>query len=242
MHAPSRLAGYNWPLRLLVFAIAFGVAFGVGALFAELLQAGGDWNVGLPWERSFMLGLERPLPTALDLVMLGLPWLGTNLTVMPITAVVLLWLVATRRRWDVAVHLVGVQAGSLVLNAVMKDMYDRPRPQLWEHRGQYAWASYPSGHMIVSVAVFFTVAILLHRERGWRWPYLLAVALLLINMYSRVYLGVHWPSDVLGGVLIGLAWLFGTLLAFRPPPPPAVPIDPVAGGRMTPSGTAATRR
>jgi len=104
--------------------------------------------------------------------------------------------------------------GSLILNAALKDAFGRPRPELWSHRGQYQWAAYPSGHAIVGVAVFFTIALILHREREWRWPFVAATMLLVVNLYSRLYLGVHWPTDVLGGLLVGLAWLAVTQYAF----------------------------
>ena len=187
----------------------------VGVLFAIILRSTGDWRTGLDWERSLLLRIDRTAPALIDWVMLGLPWLGTNLTLVPFIAAWAIWVVRTRERIDLAVHLSAVVIGSLLLNAVLKAMYDRPRPQLWEHRGQYQWAAYPSGHAIVGTSVIFTMAYLLYRERGWRWPFVLAIALLLINIYSRMYLGVHWPTDVLGGLVIGLVWLVVTLYAFR---------------------------
>ena len=188
----------------------------VGAGFALVVQASGDWRVGLRWERALLLGIDRTLPAAVDWVMLALPWLGTNLTLLPIIAVASLWLWRRKGRGDVALHLMVTVLGSLILNAVLKDVFDRPRPELWPHRGQYQWAAFPSGHAIVGLAVYFTIARLLHRARGWRWPYLLATTLLCVNLYSRLYLGVHWPTDVLGGLVLGVCWLFFTLYAFAP--------------------------
>jgi undecaprenyl-diphosphatase len=188
----------------------------VGAAFALLLQASGDWRVGLPWERALLLSIDRTIPTAVDWMMLALPWLGTNLTLLPIIAVASLWLWRKKRRGDLALHLMITVLGSLILNAVLKDVFGRPRPELWPHRGQYQWAAFPSGHAIVGLAVYFTIARLLQRARGWRWPYVLATALLAVNLYSRLYLGVHWPTDVLGGLMLGVCWLFATLYAFAP--------------------------
>jgi undecaprenyl-diphosphatase len=65
------------------------------------------------------------------------------------------------------------------------------------------------------VAVPFTVALLLHRELGWRWPFPAAAALLIVTVYSRLYLGVHWPSDVIVGLMIGMVWLLATYRGFR---------------------------
>jgi undecaprenyl-diphosphatase len=186
----------------------------IGALFAISVESAGNWRDGLPWERALLLSIPRPLPTAVDWAMLGLPWLGTNLTLLPIIAVVSGWLWKRKGRGDLAAQLMVTVVGSLILNAALKDAFGRPRPELWSHRGQYQWAAYPSGHAIVGVAVFFTIALILHREREWRWPFVAATMLLLVNLYSRLYLGVHWPTDVLGGLLVGLAWLAATQYAF----------------------------
>jgi len=117
---------------------------------------------------------------------------------------------------ELALHLMIVSLGSLIMNAALKHAFGRPRPDLWEHRGQYAWSSYPSGHAIVCVSVFFTVALMLLRERGWRWPFAALTTLMVVVLYSRLYLGVHWPTDVIGGLLIGLVWLAATEHAFAP--------------------------
>jgi undecaprenyl-diphosphatase len=163
-----------------------------------------------------MLGIDRTVPRAFDWLMLTLPWLGTNLTVLPIIIAVSLWLWRKKQRGAVAAHLLATSVGSLIMNAALKDVFNRPRPDLWEPRGQYAWASYPSGHAIVCVAVWFTVARMLRRERGWRWPFGVAAMLLVVVVYSRLYLGVHWPTDVIGGLVMGAVWLVGTDHAFAP--------------------------
>ena len=90
-----------------------------------------------------MLSLDRDVPRALDLVMLGLPWLGTNLTLLPIIAAFSLWLWFKKRRRELGSHLMIVTVGSLIMNAVLKDVFNRARPELLPLRGQYQWASYP---------------------------------------------------------------------------------------------------
>ena len=205
----------TWRRALIVSVAGLLVAGLVGAAFAIWIQSSGDWRTGLPWERALMLGIDRSVPTAFDWLMLGLPWIGTNLTLLPIIAAFSLWLWRRKRRPDLALHLMVVVTGSLILNAVLKDLYDRPRPELWPHRGQYQWASYPSGHAIVGVSVMFTIAIMLYRERGWIWPTAAAFCVLALNLYSRLYLGVHWPTDLAGGLLLGVVWLAATQYAFR---------------------------
>ena len=163
-----------------------------------------------------MLGMNRALPSAADWAMLVLPWLGTNLTLLPVIAAFSLWLWRKKGRGELALQLMVVSLGGLIMNAVLKALFNRPRPDLWQHRGQYAWASYPSGHAIVCIAVFFTIALMLYRERHWRWPFVVAAALMVVVLYSRLYLGVHWPTDVIGGLLLGAVWLAVTEYAFAP--------------------------
>ena len=210
------MARHPWRRAVTISVAGLVLAAVVGVLFALLVQSRGDWAVGLPWERALMLSIDRTVPTFFDWVMLSLPWLGTNLTLFPIIAAVSLWLWRKKGRGELALQLLVLVVGSLVLNAALKAIFDRPRPELWEHRGQFAWASYPSGHAIVGVAIYFTVARMLLRERSWRWPYVVATLMLAVVLYSRLYLGVHWPTDVIGGLLLGFVWLAVVEIAFRP--------------------------
>jgi undecaprenyl-diphosphatase len=195
--------------------IGFAVAFGFGIAVAELVQARGGWDRGLAWERALLTQVHAyKLPKALDTFFLLIPWLGTNWTLAPFVAVPAFWLWRKLGRRTLALHLVTVLVGSSALNFLLKFMYDRPRPDLWEQRGQFMYASYPSGHAIASVAVLITVAMLLQRFKGWRWPWFVAVLILAFSLYSRLYLGVHWPTDVVAGYVMGTLWLGGTLVAF----------------------------
>jgi undecaprenyl-diphosphatase len=62
-----------------------------------------------------------------------------------------------------------------------------------------------------------TIAMLLQKERHWRWPYFVVIPVSLLSIYSRLYMGVHWPTDVIAGVGVGLIWLAATIVAFREP-------------------------
>ena len=207
---PTRLY-VRWTPLIIGFLLALLAGVGV----AEYLLAAGDWGKGLGWERALMVQVHSyKLPPAVDWLFLVVPWLGTNWTLFPAVAIPSLYFWKRLKRRTLALHLLVVLVGSSLLNFSLKFLYDRPRPDLWERRGQYQFASYPSGHAISSVAVLLTIALLLHRFKGWRWPYFGAAMILGFSLYSRMYLGVHWPTDVMAGYLMGTIWLVASMIAF----------------------------
>ena len=188
--------------------VAYLVAWAVGIAYGFIVRSSSTWDVGSAWERSVLHWFHMSLPGWLDRIVLAMPFTGTNLTILPATLVVGWWLWKRRHMGLVALQ------GSLSLNPTMKYLLGRDRPDLFPRRGIYNWASYPSGHAILTIALFFTVAMMLHRARGWRWPFFVAAAIFIANSFSRLYLAVHWPTDLVGGMLIGIAWLIGTWRAF----------------------------
>jgi undecaprenyl-diphosphatase len=195
--------------------VAYVAAWGVGIAYGALIRSTSTWNEGSTWERAMLRWFhDWTLPPWLDAVVLQIPLTGTNLTILPLTLAIGWWLWKRKRVGIIALHLLVVTTGSLSLNPTMKYLLGRDRPDLFPRRGMYNWASYPSGHAILTIALYMTVALLLYRTRGWRWPFLVAVAVFLANAYSRLYLAVHWPTDLVGGLLIGTVWLIGTWRAF----------------------------
>ncbi|MDB5433888.1 MAG: putative phosphatidylglycerophosphatase [Phenylobacterium sp.] len=133
-----------------------------------------------------------------------------GVTVMTLVTIVgVLAFLMHGRRWHAAI-LAGTVLLADISSEGLKNLYGRPRPALVPHGAYVYSASFPSGHSTLSAATFLTLATLiasLEPNRGTKiMVYVLAVLLVLGIGVSRVYLGVHWPSDVLAGWCLGAAW------------------------------------
>lgn len=118
-----------------------------------------------------------------------------------------------------ALVLLGAVALALVSSETMKAIYGRPRPDLVPHGSFVYSGSFPSGHSTLSAATFLTLAVLVSsleaRRRSKALVYALALGILATVGLSRVYLGVHWPSDVVAGWCLGAAWAFLAWVVLR---------------------------
>ena len=113
------------------------------------------------------------------------------------------------RKWALALLTLGAVLGGMLISNLLKMGFDRPRPDL-EHAARVFTPSFPSGHAMLSAVTFLTLGALLTRVNvDWRAKaYFLTIAVLLTIIVgsSRIYLGVHYPSDVLAGWCVGSAW------------------------------------
>ncbi|WOD39810.1 phosphatase PAP2 family protein [Nodosilinea sp. E11] len=160
------------------------------------------------WDAAFLLRLHRYATPELNRGVAIATELGTYWGVMPASGV-LIALALVRRRWPVAAYLTLVTGGSAVLNLNTKLLWHRVRPDLWEGMVSPSDFSFPSGHATYSMT--FVLALVLINWTSPRRPWLIGLGGLfaLAIGVSRVYLGVHFPSDVLGGWLLAIAWAVG---------------------------------
>lgn len=160
--------------------------------------------------------------------------LGYLWGVVPVDAIILVLLVVRRRFRDGLFLGISV-IGSAILNIVAKNYFSRMRPDLWVSIRPETTYSFPSGHAMGSATLGMAVIILCWPTR-WRWP-LLAVCVLAVLLVgvSRVYLGVHYPSDILAGWTAAIAWTVGMYLLVdqkAPAPPPSAAPSKDAIGAM----------
>lgn len=153
------------------------------------------------------LGLHHA--KTLDAFMLEVTALGTGTVVIMIVAVAGLFLVLTGHKYS-AILLLASTGGGIVLNGILKLGFNRPRPSIFLPEVHTVSSSFPSGHAMSAAIVYSTVAYLAARLHKRRWArvmvMLTAFFVIALISISRLYLGVHYPSDVVAGVAIGLAW------------------------------------
>lgn len=148
-------------------------------------------------------------PSWFEAMMSDLTSMGgyTVLTFLSLVAIGYLLLVHKRAS---ALLVAASGFGATLLNQVLKAGFDRPRPDLVSHLAEVHSLSFPSGHAMLSAVIYLTLGALLARTQSSPAlkGYILVVAMLLTGLVgvSRVYLGVHWPTDVLAGWCLGGAW------------------------------------
>ncbi len=198
--------------RLLFVAASFAAAAWVFFEVAGEVQEGET----RAFDQWLMLSLRASDNPSLPL---GPPWLesaarditslGSQTVIGLVVVIATVFLVLAQRRRSAMFVLVSSVSGTAMV-FVLKALFNRPRPELFPHGDIVLSASFPSGHAMVSALVYLTLGAMLARlaRPALLKCYILAAAMLLTLLIgcSRVYLGVHWPTDVLAGWAGGTAW------------------------------------
>lgn len=204
---------------VIILAIA-GALWAFVGLAAEMLE--GDLH---EFDERILLALRtagdlsNPIGgPQVEVAMRDLTALGGITVLTLLTLAVLAFLILRGQRAS-ALFLAIAIVGGQVLSHLMKFSFARPRPELVPHIVEVSSASFPSGHSMMSAVTYLTLAVMLARtERRIRIRVFYIVVAAILTMLvglSRVYLGVHWPSDVLGGWSLGAAWALGVWLLAR---------------------------
>lgn len=196
------LRAHRWQL-LALFAGVLAPLWLFGALAEDVIE-GESFAFDVP-TLLWLRGMSSP---ALDQVMLLFSLLGYAYGVVPLAVLVLALLIGTRR-WGDALFWSLAVGGAGLLNLLAKSAFGRIRPDLWLSLAPETTYSFPSGHAMGSMALVAALAVLAWPTR-WRWPTLLIGGLFVLLVgVSRMYLGVHYPSDILAGWVAALAWVVG---------------------------------
>jgi undecaprenyl-diphosphatase len=160
---------------------------------------------------GILQGVARLRTPGLTTTALDVTALGSITLVVLFCAFALVVLLGVRDRMG-AVQLVAASVGAGILTFATKNLLERTRPTEIQQLIAVTGFSYPSGHSLSTSALYLTIAIIASRHvrgNGGRAAIFVAVAGVLIAVgFSRVYLGVHYASDVAGGMLMGAGWAF----------------------------------
>jgi undecaprenyl-diphosphatase len=213
---------FSWSQFVLLAAV-FVCAGGLFA-FVRLIDEVGEGDTH-GFDQTLLMALRNPADPAdplgpfwLEIMFRDFTSLGSHAVLALICALAFGYLLLQGKRLSAAMVVLSFGGGA-ALNSLLKLGFNRPRPDLVAHMVETYTASFPSGHAMLSAVCYLTLGTLLagvaRRRRDKVYILGTAAALMVLVGFSRVYLGVHWPTDVLAGWCLGAAWAMGCWLAVR---------------------------
>ncbi|WP_016835251.1 phosphatase PAP2 family protein [Herbaspirillum lusitanum] len=167
------------------------------------------------FDPALLLYLHHQATPALDRIMVFITNAGSAAVLIPIEIALATFFLFRKRWWELKFFCVLI-GGTGALNFVAKQLFARSRPDLWVSIVAEHTYSFPSGHAMHSVALACALGIFLRRTE-MRYPaMMLGILFVLLIGVSRLYLGVHYPSDVLAGWSAAIAWSTAVFLLFPP--------------------------
>lgn len=173
-------------------------------------------------DNAVLMALRQPGNEHLPIGPSWLPACMTDISALGGVSVIMIVLLAVagffvlKRKFRMMLYLFLSVGGGACLMFLMKEFFSRPRPSIVPHLQEISHASFPSGHSMVSAIVYLTLAVMLAKNTSDNKvkTYYLLVGMSLTGLVglSRVYLGVHYPTDVLGGWCAGATWAAATYL------------------------------
>ena len=206
----TRISGVERMTLVTLFIVAAGLAAFVK--IADAVGEGGtrqldDWllvALRTPGDLADPIG-----PKWFEEMMRDFTAMGST-GVLTLMVLALAGFLAMTRKSYAALFVLASVIGGVLISQTMKWAYARPRPELVPHGAEVYTASFPSGHSMMSAVVYLTLGALLARTQADRavkiYILTIAIGVTVLVGSSRVYLGVHWPTDVLAGWALGAAW------------------------------------
>jgi len=182
-----------------------------GLLAVEVWKNGGSF----PWDLPVLMAIHSTARAQLDVIAVTLTKFASGRVVFPVVVVIGLVLLI-QRRWRSLTYLLTTEIGSVIINRTVKEFMHRVRPQLWDSLAPELDFSFPSGHSMISMTLVATLVILTWGSL-WCWVVVIVGSLFVLAIgWTRLYLGVHFPSDILAGWMVSIAWAIGVSLIIRP--------------------------
>ncbi|HEY9806781.1 MAG TPA: phosphatase PAP2 family protein [Candidatus Obscuribacterales bacterium] len=210
-HVTPRVSPLLSTVRVVGLVLAGLSLWGFAEIAEEVLE-----KETQAFDTSILLSLRELHTPLLDRFMLSITFLGEPTVLTAMSLALGAWLIWRGQRSE-ATTLAIAAVGATGLNLLLKRLFARARPALWERVVDVRYYSFPSGHAMLSMVIYGLLGYLLatHFKR-WRVGILVLTAILIVTIgFSRLYLGVHWPTDVLAGYAAGLVWLMTCILSIE---------------------------
>lgn len=201
----------HWPsLLLLLLGIYLPLQ-----IFAVLAVQIWKREGGILWDISILNAVHAAARPQLDTFAATVTDLGIAWGVVPVATVIGLGFLRYRR-WRSLTYLLIALLGSPLINRIGKFLFHRVRPHVWEPTSPLTSFAFPSGHAMSSMTLVAALIVLTWGSR-WFWPTAAAGSVYAVTIgWTRLYLGAHYPSDVLAGWMISIAWAIGLSLVVKP--------------------------
>lgn len=176
---------------------------------------------GFPWDNPILLAIHQRSTSRLDIVAVNLTKFGSIKIVGPIVVIILLILL-WQKKWRSLTFVLTTALGAAIINHSAKEIMHRIRPHLWQPPVPELDYAFPSGHAMTSMTLV-VVLVILTWGTIWCLPILIFGSLFVLAIgWTRLYLGVHFPSDILAGWAVSVAWAIGVSLLIKPQLPTAI--------------------
>ena len=198
----SKPVGRTTLRKLIVSFILFTIPVIAFAYIADEVVEGDTMQI----DNRILLGIYHQSTPVLNEIVLLVTGLGGVFGVAGLSLAII-GIFMYRFHWQSCLQVVAGVAGAALLNMILKLIFERDRPNLWQHLIFENSYSFPSGHAMLSSALAFSLVVVMWHTR-WRWIVTSLAAAYVVSIgFTRLYLGVHYPTDVVAGWCVSAAWV-----------------------------------
>lgn len=192
------------------YMLGFIIAIVSFAIFLDLGSQVKEIDSGIYFDKRVISEVSKIVTPEIRGFMVFISFLGSAKFYIPACLMIIYYFFRKKQILNIIGLLSGV-LGSAIINVVLKGYFVRIRPEKYFQIQQTGF-SFPSGHSMVGISTYFILTYLLFRKKPWNTVKIVAwiftvIFVLLIGL-SRVYLGVHWPTDVIAGFALGFTWVY----------------------------------
>ena len=191
--------------KLVSLAVYFSVFMLLIVAFVEIVEEVFEGET-LFYDEAILNGINNISTPFLDTFFVVITQLGGVFGIIALTTV-LLAILLRRKLYQKALIVGSTVAGAAVLNVILKLIFERARPDLWEQLIVETSFSFPSGHSMITAALGLSLIFICWNTRFRLLAVALGSSFIIVIGFSRLYLGVHYPTDILAGWVVSAAWL-----------------------------------